>query len=390
MERRQQFARESIAVTAPGHWLRQVCLPFWADRGLDRRHGGFFERLALDGSPDTLAPKRLRVQMRQIFVFAHAHATGVWSGGLEAAVSALDWIEARAWAPDGQPGFVTLLQPDGSPATSLRDTYDHAFAILGLSWLARATGRDPRVVRLLERTLDFVRSALALPDGSFREDPAGHLPRRQNPHMHMFEAFLALEEAMGWPDALEHARSVRTLVFSRMFDAGTGTIGEFFDGDLNPLAGQEGDRVEPGHMAEWAWLLVRHDELAGGGGLGAPAALLAFAEATAREETGLLPDAVDRAGRLLTATSRLWPQAERAKAWAAQARNGHTDAAGRALRIWADTARRYLDQPLPGCWRDTLSEDGELVCTHVQASTLYHIYVAALEIEALEGLKTPV
>jgi mannose-6-phosphate isomerase len=35
----------------------------------------------------------------------------------------------------------------------------------------------------------------------------------------------------------------------------TGSLREFFDGDWNPLASDEGRIVEPGHQFEWAWLL---------------------------------------------------------------------------------------------------------------------------------------
>ena len=48
-----------------------------------------------------------------------------------------------------------------------------------------------------------------------------------------------------------------------MVDAETGTLGEHFDADFAPLPGTAGARVEPGHMAEWSWLLRREEALGG-------------------------------------------------------------------------------------------------------------------------------
>jgi hypothetical protein len=54
----------------------EKALPLWAGAGYDERRGGFQERLNPDGSPDLTAPRRLRVQVRQIYVYAHAAVLG--------------------------------------------------------------------------------------------------------------------------------------------------------------------------------------------------------------------------------------------------------------------------------------------------------------------------
>ena len=57
-------------------WLREDALPLWSSAGLDGGAGGFFDDLTADGDPLQNAPKRLRVQARQIYVFSHAHLLG--------------------------------------------------------------------------------------------------------------------------------------------------------------------------------------------------------------------------------------------------------------------------------------------------------------------------
>lgn len=369
---------------SPLAWLQTECLPRWSSAGLDHKCGGFWERFHLHGPPDEKSTKRFRVQARQIFVLSHAAATGNFGGGLNQAFAGLDWLLANAWAPDGAPGFVHLLSREGRVVSQLRDTYDQAFAILALAWLARASGRDAAVLSALEQTIGFVEESLALPDGSFLEGLPSAGPRRQNCHMHLFEAYLALAEALDWPGALERASRILDLVMSRMVDPVSKTLGEFFDENLRPVEGPEGRVVEPGHMAEWTWLLARFEDLSGAPADPRASNFLAFAENTALPSTGLLPDATDRFGHVLKRSCRLWPQTERVKAWAARARRDESPAsASNALLAWQSLADRFLDKPLPGTWRDQVDASGAFLCTHVQASTLYHIYVAALEAENL-------
>ena len=40
-------------------WMRDQALPLWAAQGVDRTHGGFFEKLNADGTPADL-PRRAR------------------------------------------------------------------------------------------------------------------------------------------------------------------------------------------------------------------------------------------------------------------------------------------------------------------------------------------
>ena len=51
-------------------------LPLWAGRGWDAQRGGFVDRLGADGESDREAPRRLRVQARQIYCFARAAQLG--------------------------------------------------------------------------------------------------------------------------------------------------------------------------------------------------------------------------------------------------------------------------------------------------------------------------
>ena len=90
------------------------CLPLWSGEGWDAVAGGFVDRLAPDGRADRQAPRRVFVQARQIYCFAKAAQMGWSTEGRAIALKGLEYLLAKAKAPDGRPGFVHTLTPDGA------------------------------------------------------------------------------------------------------------------------------------------------------------------------------------------------------------------------------------------------------------------------------------
>jgi mannose/cellobiose epimerase-like protein (N-acyl-D-glucosamine 2-epimerase family) len=64
----------------------ECSLPLWSGEGWDRTTGGFVERLDQDGRADRAAPRRVRVQARQIYCFAKAAQIGWYPKGREIAL----------------------------------------------------------------------------------------------------------------------------------------------------------------------------------------------------------------------------------------------------------------------------------------------------------------
>lgn len=366
--------RDSVAELR--RWLTATALPLWASTGFDAG-GAFHERLRLDGNPDAGADRRLFVQARQIYVYAHAATLG-WYDGLAQARAACAWMMRHARA-DGRPGLAHGLHADGRIADATRDSYDHAFVLLALAHLAHA-GEDVRA--LIDETLAFVDDHLTLADGSLAEGAPPRLPRRQNPHMHMLEAMLALHETIGHPGALVRAARLVALM-PTFLDAATRTLGEYFTDAWTPVPGDAGRSVEPGHQAEWAWLLRKYERLSGTPP-GAPARELLDSALRTASPAGLV-DEVDRAHVVRRGSRRVWPQAELAKAWIAEAEIGAAGAAERARAALGALMRGYLDAPFRGGWIDRFGADGAPLSTFVPASTLYHLFVAAAEGDRVLG-----
>ncbi|WP_052214036.1 AGE family epimerase/isomerase [Belnapia sp. F-4-1] len=364
-------------------WMKGTVLPYWATEGYDAAAGLFQERLFPDGRPDAGAVRRVRVQARQIYVYAHAAVIGWYPAGAGLALRTFDRLVGIAHAPDGQGGFAHSVTPEGQVVSPLRDAYDHAFLVLACAWLLRATG-ETRIRDVLEAVLGFVDARMTAADGSLLEGVPPSLPRRQNPQMHWYEAMLALMEA-GFPGAAERAARHRALFETRFYDAATGSLGEYFTDDWAPAPGLDGRILEPGHHAEWAWLLRRHQALAGLPHSPVAGDLLATAMRWVEPETGLLVDEVLRGGDVHRGTRRTWLQTELAKAWLSEAEFGSAGAAEQARRALAALDRYFLRRPVEAGWLDRVDEGGRPMPGLVPASALYHVFLVLAEAERVLG-----
>ncbi len=365
-------------------FITDEALPLWAGAGRDRVHGGVHERLHLDGTPDLAAAKRLRVQARQIYVYAHADALGWYPGGRDVAFAILEFMLAAGRAPDGAPGYVHLLTPEGGVADARRDAYDHMFVLLALTWLARVSG-DAQVLGLVDETLGFIDALFDDGAGGFHESVPPSLPRRQNPHMHAFEAMLALHETLAHTAAPPRIEGLRLLLERHFLCTETGLLLEHFDETLGRLATPEGDVVEPGHMVEWAWLLRRHEAIFGLPRAALASRLLDDGLRFADPASGFLPDVARRTGETQRTTRRCWPQTELAKAWLAEAEAGRDGAPAAALAALVRLRDGYLAGPIAGGWIDQFDGEGRPIVAHVPASTLYHVFGAVVEADRVLG-----
>lgn len=355
-------------------WLTDHAYPLWADTGRDTANGGFFEKIGMDAAP-VEAPRRARVVTRQIWAYAVAAELG-WDGPWRETVEAgLDILETRYRRDDGL--YRVLVGPDGAVLDDEPALYEQAFTMLALA-AANAVFPD----RGCEAAAVTVREALIArvgrPDGGFYETTPHAPPLRANPHMHLLEAALAWAEAGrddGW---MAMAGAIAETAMARMIEPGTGALPELFDDDWTALP--EAD-VEPGHLFEWGWLLLKYARLSGRTQANAAALKLIDIAETKGVEPGR-GVAFNALGRDLTPrdlSARLWPQTERIKAALA--------AASFEPRYWsvaADAAQglsKYLETPIAGLWRDRMAADGSFAEEPAPASSFYHIVGAVLDLD---------
>src|SRR5439155_98697 len=110
------------------HWHARQCSPAGHGSGVDG-----LEALGIGRRGERLAPRRVFVQARQIYCYAKAAQMGWYPEGRAIALQGLEHLLAKAKAPDGKPGFVHTLKPNGTVLDPLRDSYDHAFVLLALA-----------------------------------------------------------------------------------------------------------------------------------------------------------------------------------------------------------------------------------------------------------------
>jgi mannose/cellobiose epimerase-like protein (N-acyl-D-glucosamine 2-epimerase family) len=364
-------------------WATELALPLWFDSGFDAARGLFHERLDFERRPIAMPATRLMVQARQIATYSRATLAG-WHSGSETVLAAcLANVERLYHRADGHPGWVFSIDPYGQPASRVRDLYAHAFIIYALAWSHRLTG-DPHAIRLADETLAEIDVSLAAPHGGHLDSaPSTDPTRRQNPHMHLLEAVLALHEATGRERDHVRAGALVELATSRFIDAESGALLEDFAPDWRPLQPRGHNRVEPGHQFEWYWLLGEYRRVGGALPEEVTDRLLDFGlDHGIDQESGLIVDAVTETGTMLSPSFRSWPHAEGVKAFVTAAKSGQAGAAQMADHLLASLLT-FCPDMLEGGWIDRFDADGAPMVDHMPASTLYHVMGALLEAEQL-------
>jgi mannose-6-phosphate isomerase len=374
-------------------------VPRWLELARDEAHGGVFDRLDMEGRPVAGDPKTTLVQARIVFTLAHLHlhlATGD-TRLLDAARDVYGFIDQHLRDEDG--GYRFSVAGDGSPLADpqsrLRRSYDQSFVLLALVTLQKAAPEAVDQTRI-DDCWRFISERLTDPsDGSLWEDDAmaatGAMPgdlRAQNPHMHMFEALLQAFEMTGEPVWLDRARALPDLAKRHFIDPETGAVREFVGHDLTPFAGVQGERREPGHQYEWAWLLHRFADLSGEEDVRKIALpMAAFAERHGLRSSGPMAgvpfDALGADGRVREDTHLLWPLTEAGKLSAAlHLATGDAAHAARAKDLAAIMFARYFAPAAQSgrpVWFNRLDGEGRPVWAEALSRLLYHVAIFVTE-----------
>lgn len=376
-----------IQIRALRHWLDESALPLWWEKGAKKPRGGFYERLDQNGNPVVTDNLRARVQPRQAYCYAAAGLAG-WHGPWQEAVNhGLSWFDKIYRLDNGLYG--NLADPQGALIDPSFDLYNQAFALFAASQSARALPETAN--EMLERALSILgilNKDYAHPALGFEEASPPREPLCSNPHMHLFEAMLAWEAVDPKGPWMVLADEIAGLAMKHFIDASSGALREFFDHDWNPMPGEQGRIVEPGHQFEWAWLLVRWGHLRQNNeAITKAKRLFEIGEAygiCARRKVAIMSLYDDFT--VHSSLARLWPQTEWLKSALrlasiseGEAQDRYLASAVRAL----DALAPFLATPVAGLWYDKWPADGDMLDEPAPASTFYHIVCAIYEAEAI-------
>ncbi|WOJ89480.1 AGE family epimerase/isomerase [Methylocapsa polymorpha] len=365
-------------------WLTSKALPLWSTVGFDRRRGHFQERLDWNGEPVVAVARRAMVQARQIYVFAHAAHLGWFPEGAAFAETAMRSLLRDFRDPSSRSGgFAFSVDSEGAVVSEIRDAYAHAFILFAIAWLHRLNG-DPNLIAVADDTIAFIDASLEDPVhcGLFDSFPVVDRGKRQNPHMHLLEAYLALEVSAPGRGYLDRAKKLVEIFQSRLFRAEQGVLLEYFAEDWSDHPDPTTRRTfEPGHHFEWVWLLREFENLSGEDmGPWADRLMLSASE-NGVGENGLVFDELATDMSVLKQSHRIWPHAEGAKAAVASRLLFREGAAPRfASTMISALLDHFLDKPFAGGWIDHIGADGKPLVDYVPASSLYHVFFAAAEL----------
>lgn len=239
------------------HWVGVAPQPSGAMRSaVDRRWSAAAQQ-----------PGYVTEQARLVYAFAIGYELTREQRYLDAAQRGADFLLAHFRDPV-HGGFFTRVAADGSVVHAAKSAYGHAFVLFALSHMHRVSGdaryktaalrtwqeidtwlRNPGGGFYMELPRDFAKPAQAQ-GGS------------QNPVMHMFEALLALlalHDATQDPVALAGAKGVAEFVVYKLLVGlpdGGAYIPEWYDAHWKPLPTRDqGGYTDIGHQFEWSHML---------------------------------------------------------------------------------------------------------------------------------------
>lgn len=168
-------------------------------------------------------------------------------------------------------GWYWSCSLDGDVLEPRKDSYGHAFILLGLAHAYRCTG-DRALQEAMIHTWEVLAQHFRDEQGGFRwrmtqEFAEAEHVKSQNPVMHIFEALLAAGTVGGAPQMLDHARQVGDFVLTKLVRTADRRLPEVYDTGWHELpaqsteSGERGGRLDIGHAFEWAYLTAHAAEL---------------------------------------------------------------------------------------------------------------------------------
>ncbi|QJR82290.1 mannose-6-phosphate isomerase [Alteromonas pelagimontana] len=371
------------AANAYDHWLGQQVFPVWLANGFEAS-GASIETFTAHGHPDLRSHKRIRVQARQMFCVCYGQTRG-WTDSGSDILHGIDSFLANS-TESHSPGFYpTILNAENQVIDTSRDLYDCAFFLLAYAWRYRVF-HDLHALKNAHNLINIIEHLLKGSRGGWKEGDYAYQVRRQNPHMHLFEAFMALYESTRDAKWLAYAGEMFALFETVFFDEEAAVLREFFTDNWQPDPARS-HVIEPGHMMEWVWLLYKYGSLSG-------KPVHKYCTTLYRQalkiglckSSDLLLDAVTATGEVITGTKRCWPMTEWVKAALAMTilfpneKNKSHAYVNDASNALSSLMRHYRHPERAGHYIDRRDEKNNILDASMPASTLYHLCMTHNEV----------
>ena len=245
--------------------LTQNILPFWSEKMIDTKNGGFYGQIRGNGQLVPEADKGGILNARILWSFSSAYLQEKKPLYLEMANRAKDYILKHFFDRE-LGGTYWMVSVDGKPVDTKKQIYSQAFFIYAFTEHYRASGDESslqtaiELFRLIEkRSFDpelngyfeaYSRDWVLLEDLRLSEKDENE-KKTMNTHLHILEAYTNLYRV--WKDE-ELAKQLLNLILifiEKIVNGKTYHLDLFFDENLNAKS----TIVSYGHDIEASWLI---------------------------------------------------------------------------------------------------------------------------------------
>lgn len=373
-------------------------MAFYHPRAIDP-DGGFFHFFRDDGSVYDTRTRHLVSSTRFVFNYAMAYRRFGDPAYLQAARHGVDYLRNRH--RNATTGGYAWLLDGGRVADATNHCYGLAFVLLAYAHALLAgveTARD-----WIGETFDLMERKFWSPaSGLYADEAASDWAalsgyRGQNANMHACEAMLAAYDATGQARYLDRAEKLARNITQRQAALSGGLVWEHYHADWSlDLEYNKNDKTnifrpwgyQPGHLAEWAKLLLileRHADRLSDAKWLAPRATELFDAALAHAWDddhggivyGFAPD-----GSICDGDKYFWVQAEALAAAALLAKRSGDEKYWRWYdRIWSYSWAHFVDHR-HGAWYRILTRDNRKISDEKSPAgkTDYHTMGACYEV----------
>jgi mannose/cellobiose epimerase-like protein (N-acyl-D-glucosamine 2-epimerase family) len=265
---------------------------FWTERALDPINGGYRTSFDGEGTPIEEDRKYLLSHMRLLWSFASLTEAATDKSLMSFADVGFDYI-TQHFLDRRHGGWYWMLNVDGAVRDGSKLVYGQSFAIYALATYARVAKNDEALGLAVETFDRLMVNATDTAWGGFFENfdskwalagaGGGGDRKSLDIHMHLLEAFTELARATGDSLHLRRLGEIRALILSRMVDRTLGVGGNQYDArytELSPIVIEKtwiaernptiaGTVLESttsyGHNLELGWLLSRANNVLGTG-----------------------------------------------------------------------------------------------------------------------------
>ena len=250
--------------------LTEDIIPFWKSLR-DDENGGYTGFVGYDLKADRKAVRGCILNSRITWFFANAYTLLKDSSLLEEAAHGFAFLRDVCWDRT-HGGVYWSVGHDGTPAETLKHTYNQAFSIYALSSYYEASG-DREALDLAYRLYDIIEGRMR--DGSgYREafDEAFNeigndklsengvmASRTMNTLLHVFEAYTELYRVDRDEKVAEKIKWMMDIIATKVYNPKLHRQEVFFDDRWQPII----DLHSYGHDIETAWLVDRGLEVLG-------------------------------------------------------------------------------------------------------------------------------